>query len=106
LQEYILILLKAVLKAASGMRRRRLEFSDAFALVLQRHRTAKKMSKQMLSEKAGLHQTYIGKIESGLSNPSLDAANAIAEALSLPLSQLIVEAEAERRPGDSISKGE
>lgn len=79
------------------MRRRRLGFSDAFALVLQRNRTAKDMSKQSLAEKAGLHQTYIGKIESGSSNPSLDAANAIAEALGVPLSKLIIETETERQ---------
>jgi transcriptional regulator with XRE-family HTH domain len=79
------------------MRRRRLEMSDAFALVLQRHRAAKKLSKQALAEKAGLHQTYIGKIECGSANPSLDAATAIAEALGLPLSTLIIEAESERR---------
>ena len=85
------------------MRRRRLEFSDAFALVLQRHRAAKELSKQTLAGKAGLHQTYIGKIESGLSNPSLDAANAIAEALGVPFATLIAEAEVERRKGDSAS---
>ncbi|MEI9960303.1 MAG: helix-turn-helix transcriptional regulator [Limisphaerales bacterium] len=53
-----------------GMRRRRLEFSDAFALVLQQQRTAKKLSKQELAQKAGLHQTYIGMIERGVSNPA------------------------------------
>ena len=79
------------------MRRRRLEFSDAFALVLQQHRTAKKLSKQELAQKAGLHQTYIGMIERGASNPSLDTANAIAEALEIPFSKLIAEAEAERQ---------
>jgi hypothetical protein len=41
-----------------GMRRRRLEFSDAFAAVLKRNREAKQMSKQALAQKAGLHQTY------------------------------------------------
>jgi transcriptional regulator with XRE-family HTH domain len=87
------------------MRRRRLEFSDAFALVLQRHRTAKKLSKQALAVKAGVHQTYIGLIERRMSNPSLDRANAIAEALGIPLSTLIVEAEAERRRSDSIAQG-
>jgi transcriptional regulator with XRE-family HTH domain len=86
------------------MRRRRLEFSDAFALVLQRHRASKKLSKQSLAEKAGLHQTYIGKIESGLSNPSLDAAAAIADALGVPLSTLVIEAEAERRRSESRSR--
>jgi transcriptional regulator with XRE-family HTH domain len=78
------------------MRRRRLEFSDAFASVLQRHREAKKLSRQALSQKAGLHQTYIGMIERNLSNPSLDTANAIAEALEIPFSKLIAETETER----------
>jgi transcriptional regulator with XRE-family HTH domain len=86
------------------MRRRRMDFSDAFALVLQRHRAAKKLSKQTLAQKAGLHQTYIGKIENGLSNPSLDAANAIAEALGVPFAALVAEAESERRRGDSAPR--
>jgi transcriptional regulator with XRE-family HTH domain len=85
------------------MRRRRLEFSDAFALVLQRYRTSKKLSRQALAQKAGLHQTYIGLIERRLSNPSLDAANAIAEALELPLSKLITDAEALRQDGEGKS---
>jgi len=76
------------------MRRRRSEFSDAFALAIQKRRTARKLSRQGLAERAGLHQTYIGMIERGLSNPTLDAANAIAEALGIPFSKLIAEAEA------------
>ena len=83
------------------MRRRHLEFSDAFALVLQRHRTAKKLSRQALAHEAGLHQTYVGLIERRLSNPTLDAANAIAEALQVPLSQLIAETELEQRQTES-----
>jgi DNA-binding XRE family transcriptional regulator len=75
-----------------GMRRRRLEFSDAFAAVLKRNREAKQMSKQALAQKAGLHQTYVGMIERGLSNPSLDTANALAEALEIPFEKLIQEA--------------
>jgi transcriptional regulator with XRE-family HTH domain len=78
------------------MRRRRLEFSDAFAVVLQRHREAKKLSRQALAQKAGLHQTYVGMIERGLSNPSLDTANALAEALEIPFSKLVADVEAVR----------
>jgi transcriptional regulator with XRE-family HTH domain len=74
------------------MRRRRLEFSDAFAAVLKRNREEKQMSKQALAQKAGLHQTYVGMIERGLSNPSLDTANALAEALEIPFEKLIQEA--------------
>ena len=62
------------------------------------------MSKQGLAEKAGLHQTYIGMIERKMSNPSLDTAFAIAEALALPLAQLIAEAEAERKRHDEAPK--
>ena len=75
------------------MRGGRLELSDAFALVLQRHRAAKKMSKEGLAQRAGLHQTYVGLIERGLRNPSLDVANSIAVALGVPLSQMIADAE-------------
>jgi transcriptional regulator with XRE-family HTH domain len=78
------------------MRRQRLEFSDAFAVVLQRHREARKLSRQTLAQKAGLHQTYVGMIERGLSNPSLDTVSALSEALEIPFSKLIAEAEKER----------
>ncbi|MGH7951738.1 MAG: helix-turn-helix domain-containing protein [Limisphaerales bacterium] len=76
--------------------RRRVEFSDAFAAVLRRHREAKNLSRQALAQKAGLHQTYVGMIERGLSNPSLDTANALAEALGIPFAKLIAETEIER----------
>ena len=79
------------------MRRRRQDFSDAFAVVLQRHREKMKLSKQALAERAGLHQTYVGMIERGKSNPSLDAANSLAEALEVPFAKLIAETEAERK---------
>lgn len=78
------------------MRRRGMEFSDAFALVVQRHRIAKMLSRQALAERAGLHQTYVGLLERALRSPSLDSASAIAEALELPLSEMVAEAEAVR----------
>jgi transcriptional regulator with XRE-family HTH domain len=78
------------------MRRGRLDLSDAFAVIVQRHRTAKKLSREALAQKAKLHQTYIGLVERGLRNPSLDAADAIAAGLGLPISKLIAEAEAIR----------
>ena len=76
-----------------SMRRTRLDLSDAFALVLQRQRVAKNLSRTALAQKAGLHQTYIGLVERRLRNPSLDAVDAIAEALGITPSKLIAEAE-------------
>lgn len=74
----------------------RMEMSDAFAVVLRKHRAAKGLSRQALAEKACLHQTYVGLVERGLRNPSLDSASALAEALGVLLSKLISEAEALR----------
>jgi len=87
------------------MRRRRVPFSDAFALAMQQHRIAKKLSRQALAEGAGLHQTYIGMIERGLSNPSLDRASAIAEALGVPFAKLIAEAESLRERAERTGRG-
>ena len=78
------------------MSRKRSALSDSFASVLQRVRTKKKLSRQELAQRAGLHQTYIGMIERGLSNPSLDAADEIANGLGMPLSELLAEAESLR----------
>ncbi|HWN97191.1 MAG TPA: helix-turn-helix transcriptional regulator [Methylomirabilota bacterium] len=78
-----------------------MKFSEHFAQAVEQHRTAEKLSRQALAAKAGLHQTYIGLIERGRSNPSLDAANAIAEALGMPLSKLVMDAESLRNKGQS-----
>ena len=71
-----------------------MDLSDAFAVVLKRRRTAKKLSKEGLAQRAALHQTYVGLLERGLRNPTIDTANSLAEALGLSLSDMIAEAEA------------
>jgi transcriptional regulator with XRE-family HTH domain len=75
------------------MTRPRFVLSDAFSQVVRKHREAGGLSRVALAEKSGLHQTYIGLLERGERSPNLDTANAIAKALSVPLSQLIIEAE-------------
>lgn len=72
---------------------RRLEMSDAFALVLRRHRERKALSQEGLAEKADLHPTYIGMLERSLRNPSLNVTKKLAQALGVPLARLIAEAE-------------
>jgi transcriptional regulator with XRE-family HTH domain len=72
---------------------RRLEMSDAFALVLRRHRERKLLSQEALAEKANLHPTYIGMLERSLRNPSLNVIKELARALGVPLAKLIAEAE-------------
>jgi transcriptional regulator with XRE-family HTH domain len=69
------------------------EITVAFAAVLRRHRAAKGMSQEKLAEKANIHPTHVGLIERSLRNPSLKVCKAIADALGVPLAQMIAEAE-------------
>jgi len=46
------------------------------------------MTQEVLAEKIGVHQTYIGKIESGKSNPSALLLYRISRALGVELKEL------------------
>jgi transcriptional regulator with XRE-family HTH domain len=67
--------------------------SAIFSQVVKRHRERLGLSKAALAERSGLHQTYIGLLEKSARSPNLETARAIAEALKIPLSQLIKQAE-------------
>jgi len=71
----------------------KVEITVAFAAVLRKHRAAKGISQERLAEKADIHPTHVGLIERSLRNPSLKVCKAIADALGLPLAQMITEAE-------------
>lgn len=78
------------------MRSKRTALSEVFAPILERRRKERKLSRQALAELAGLHQTYVGLLERGLRNPTLDVADMLAGALGVPLSELVIEAESSR----------
>lgn len=69
--------------------------SQAFGRVVLRHREAKGLSQEELAEVAGIHRTYVSKIELGKVRLGLDIAKKVADALGEPLSRLIDEAEAD-----------
>lgn len=71
----------------------KVEITVAFATVLKKHRASCGMSQEKLAEKANIHPTHVGLIERSLRNPSIKVAKAIADALGIPLSQMINEAE-------------
>jgi len=71
----------------------KVEITVAFATVLRKHRAAKGISQELLAERADIHPTHVGLIERSLRNPSLKVCKAIADALRLPLAQMISEAE-------------
>ena len=51
------------------------------------------LSQEELAELAGLHRTYISKVEQGNRNITINSLSKISDALQVPLSQLIREAE-------------
>ena len=53
-------------------------------------------SQESFADRCGLHRTYVGSVERGETNISLDNLERIAKTLSLTTGQLLLEAEKER----------
>lgn len=70
------------------------EIAVAVADVVSTWRLARGWSQEALADEAGLHRTYIGLVERGERRLSLGAAARLAAAFGIPLSQLVIAAEA------------
>jgi transcriptional regulator with XRE-family HTH domain len=60
---------------------------------IRRRRQLRGLSQEELAERAQLHRTYVSMIERAVRNVSIDALDALAHALGVPASQLVVQAE-------------
>jgi transcriptional regulator with XRE-family HTH domain len=60
-----------------------------FAENLRTHRLKQELSQEALAELANLHRTYIGSVERGERNISIDNMEAIAKALGVALAQML-----------------
>ena len=59
-----------------------------FGLAIKQRRQEIGISQEVLAERAGLHRTYIGDIERGARNLSLENIEKLAKALEIPISDL------------------
>lgn len=66
--------------------------SHRFGLVVRRRRLSNGYTQEKLAELSGLHSTYIGLIERGRRNPTLDVCERIADALGCKIASLVAEA--------------
>lgn len=67
--------------------------SPVFGLVLREWRERAGLSQEALAERAGLHRTYVGLLERGKRNPTLDVASYLGAALGVTLTALVAEVE-------------
>lgn len=73
--------------------------SGSFGIAVRKRRLAAGLSQEALAENANLHPTYIGMVERGVRNPTLDVSARIAKALKVSLPKLLEEALLQRNPG-------
>lgn len=62
---------------------------QVFGENLRRHRQVLGISQEDLAEKAGLHRTYIGSVERGERNVSIDNMERLAAAVDSTIQQLL-----------------
>ena len=62
-----------------------------FANNMRRARMEQRISQEELAERCGLHRTYIGSVERGERNISIDNMETISYALGQKLSELLLE---------------
>lgn len=55
---------------------------------VRNYRTEKGLSQEKLAEMSGCHPTYIGQVERGEKNATLESIEKIASAMDVPLSKL------------------
>jgi transcriptional regulator with XRE-family HTH domain len=61
---------------------------DYLSLAIKQRRQELGISQETLAEQAGLHRTYIGDIERGARNVSLENIEKLATALQIPISEI------------------
>ena len=69
------------------------DLGKAFGHAVRARRVAAGLSQEQLAEAANLHRNYVGLVERGQNSPSLSAIAALAAALLLRPSDLLLQAE-------------
>lgn len=64
------------------------EITKSVGQRIRNYRTQHKLSQEKLAELSGCHPTYIGQIERGEKNATIESIEKIAIALDVPLSKL------------------
>lgn len=69
---------------------------------IRSNRTKRGLSQERLAEMSGCHPTYIGQIERGEKNATIESVEKIALALDVPMSQLFEKLGSQKAEGRNI----
>lgn len=71
------------------------DIKKKFGIAVKKSRETLGYSQEVFAEKAQVHRTYVSEIENGRVSLGINVAERLADALGMPLSTLLREAEAE-----------
>jgi len=69
------------------------DFGEALGQAIRERRKELNLSQEALSFKAGYHVTYVSQIERNVKSPTVRTMLILADALEIPLSELMLRAE-------------
>lgn len=70
---------------------KRVPARERFGIALRQARLRLELSQEELAARAGMHRTYVGQVESGQRNVAIDNLEKLADAVGLPLWEMLKE---------------
>ena len=78
------------------------DFAKVLGQRIRNYRTARGLSQEKLAELSGCHPTYVGQLERGEKNATIESIEKLSSALGIPLSTLFEKLGAEETGSRSI----
>jgi transcriptional regulator with XRE-family HTH domain len=72
---------------------------------LRRLRVKRALSQEALAVDAGVDRSYVGRLERGVENPTVETLDKLAVALQVPTAELLLVPKAGEKPPATLRKG-
>jgi transcriptional regulator with XRE-family HTH domain len=72
---------------------------------LRRLRVKRDLSQEALAVDAGVDRSYVGRIERGVENPTVETLDRLAKALEVPPAELLLMPKSNEKPPSTLRRG-
>jgi transcriptional regulator with XRE-family HTH domain len=72
---------------------------------LRRLRVKRALSQEALAVDAGVDRSYVGRIERGVENPTVETLDRLAKALAVPAAELLSVPKSNEKPPETLRRG-